>query len=127
VAGRLPAPDPLAGDFGVRISRWTLLWILIVGVLLVVEVSLITGAFGPDPALSIIGLIFALTFVAILSIIGAVFVGMVVSHRVLSVKGFTPFEQEMLRMAREVRELNERIAEIGARLDMTHADRKNPP
>jgi hypothetical protein len=110
-----------------RISRWTLLWILIVGVLLAVEVSLITGAFGPNPTLSIFGLIYAITFVAFLSIIGAVFVGMVVSHRILSVKGFTPFEQEMLRMRQEVRELNERVAEIGARLGMTHGNRKNPP
>jgi len=110
-----------------RISRWTLLWILIVGVLFVLEVSLITGVFSPNPAVSIFGFIYALTFVAILSIIGAVFVGMVVSHRILSVKGFTPFEQEMLRMRQEVRELNERVTEIIARLGMTIGNRKGPP
>jgi hypothetical protein len=110
-----------------RISRWTLLWILIVGVLLTVEVALVNGVLSPNPIGSIFGFIFALTLVSILSIIGAVFVGMVVSHRILSVKGFTPFEQEMLRMRQEVRELNERVVEIGARLGTTIGNRKNPP
>jgi hypothetical protein len=110
-----------------RISRWSLLWILIIGVLVAVEGSMIAGVFTPDPIGSIFGVIYALTLISILSIIGAVFLGMVVSHRILSVKGFTPFEQEMLRMRQEVRELAERVAEIGARLGMTVGNRKNPP
>ena len=36
----------------------------------------------------------------VFAFIGAVFLGMFVSHRILSGKDFTPFEQEMLRMRR---------------------------
>lgn len=110
-----------------KISRWVLLWILIVGVLAAIEIGLLTGVFTPDPIGSFFGFIFAITVVSVLSIIGAVFVGMFVSHRILSTKGFTPFEQEMLRMRQEVRELSERVTEIGVRLGVNLGNRKNPP
>jgi len=54
-----------------------------------------------------------------------VFVGMFVSHRILSTKGFTPFEQEMLRMRQEVRELSDRLGEIATRL--APGNRNKPP
>jgi uncharacterized membrane protein YczE len=91
-----------------RISRWTLLWILIVGVLAAIWIGVFVGSF--------LVLVYSLVVIAILSIIGAVFVGMWVSHRVLSGQGFTPFEEEMLRMRQEVRELQERLEAIAARL-----------
>src|SRR5207245_1875678 len=69
----------------------------------------------------------ALVVVSILSIIGAVFVGMFVSHRILSGKGFTPFEQEMLRMRQDVRELTDRVEEIAARIGVSLGDRKKEP
>jgi hypothetical protein len=63
----------------------------------------------------------------VLSIIGAVFVGMFVSHRILSTKGFTPFEQEMLRMRQELRDLTERLGEIATRLGLAPENRDKPP
>jgi len=110
-----------------RISRWVLFWLLIMGVLVSIEVGIITGLVTPDPIGSFLGFIFALTVISVLSIVGAVFVGMFVSHRILSTKGFTPFEQEMLRMRQEIRELNERVTEIAVRLGVTIGNRKNPP
>lgn len=107
-----------------KISRWVLLWLLIIGVLVAIEVGIITGLVTPG---SFIGFIYALTVISVLSIIGAVFVGMFVSHRILSTKGFTPFEQEMLRMRGEIRELNERVSEIAVRLGVPIGNRKNPP
>lgn len=110
-----------------RISRWVLLGLLIIGVLVAIEVGIVTGLLTPDPIASFLGVIFALTVISVLSIIGAVFVGMFVSHRILSTKGFTPFEQEMLRMRGEIRELNERVSEIAVRLGVPIGNRKNPP
>ncbi len=110
-----------------RLTRWVLLWLLIIGVLVAIEISVITGRLTPDPIGSFFVLIFALMVISVLSIIGAVFVGMFVSHRILSTKGFTPFEQEMLRMRQDVRELSERLGEIAARLGLAPGDRNKPP
>lgn len=110
-----------------RLSRWVLLWLLIVGVLVAVEVGIVTGLIPLDPIASLITVLYALAVISVLSIVGAVFVGMFVSHRILSTKGFTPFEQEMLRMRQEVRELSDRVSEIGVRLGIPPGTRRNPP
>ena len=111
-----------------RITRWTLLWLLIVGVLIAVEIGILTGRITTGNVIgSFLTFIFALMVISILSIVGAVFVGMFVSHRILSTKGFTPFEQEMLRMRQEVRELSERMDEIASRLGVTSGNRKKEP
>ena len=100
-----------------RINRWTLAWILVVAVLAAIWVAVLLGRITPgDLVGSFLVFVFALVVIAILSIIGAVFVGMWISHRVLSGQGFTPFEEEMLRMRQEVRALQERLEEVAARL-----------
>lgn len=104
--------------------RWVLLWLMIVGLLVAVEVGIIFGFITPGSFFSII---FAITVISVLSIIGAVFVGMFISHRILSTADFTPFEQEMLRMRQDLRELKERVAEIASRLGVTSGNPKNPP
>ncbi len=119
---------PAAGDASVRISRWTLLWLLVVGVLAAVEMGVLTGVINASNLIaSFFTFVVALVVVSILSIIGAVFVGMFVSHRILSGKGFTPFEQEMLRMRQDVRELTDRVEEIAARIGVSLGDRKKEP
>ena len=111
-----------------RVTRWTLLWLLVIGVLIAVEIGILTGFISTNNAItSFLTLVYALMVISVLSIIGAVFVGMFVSHRILSTKGFTPFEEEMLRMRQEVRELSERVAEIGVRIGAQIGNRKNPP
>ena len=111
-----------------KLSRWALLWLLVIGVLIAIEIGVVTGFIAPiDLIGSFFLVIIALMVVSVLSIVGAVFVGMFVSHRILSTKGFTPFEQEMLRMRQEIRELNERVSEIAVRLGVTIGNRKNPP
>ena len=106
-----------------RLSRWILLWLLIIGVLVAIEIGVVTGRL--DPIRSFLIFLIGLMVVSVLSIIGAVFVGMFVSHRILSTKGFTPFEQEMLRMRQEVRELSDRLGEIATRL--APGNRNKPP
>lgn len=110
-----------------RLTRWVLLWILIIAVLIAIWIGVVTGVLTSDPIASLFVFILALMVISVLSIIGAVFVGMFVSHRILSTKGFTPFEQEMLRMRQEVRELSERLGEIAARLGSAPGNREKPP
>lgn len=108
--------------------RWTLLWILAIGVLVAIEIGVITGRITPGDLIgSFLAFLIALMVISFLSIIGAVFVGMWVSHRILSAKGFTPFEQEMLRMRQEVRELSERLEQIAARLGVSLDRPKDEP
>jgi len=110
----------------VRISRWTALWILIVAVLVVVEASIVTGVLSLNNLVGFFILfVFGLVVITVMAIVGAVFVGMFVSHRILSTQGFTPFEQEMLRMRQDVKELAKRVEELGARLGFP-ADAKRP-
>ncbi len=100
-----------------KMSRWTLLGLLIIAVLAAIWVGVLTGYLTPgDIVGSFLGLVFALVVISILAIIGAVFLGMVISHRIMSGRGFTPFEEEMLKMRQEVRDLHDRIDAIAARL-----------
>lgn len=104
---------------------WVVLWALLAGLLIAVEIGVIIII--PDPIGSIFAIIWALMIISLLSIIGAVFLGIFASHRILSTTGFTPFEEEMLRMREEVRELQGKVGEIAARLGVTVRNPKNPP
>ena len=100
-----------------KVSRWTLLWLLIVGVLVAIWLAVYTGYLTPgDIVGNIITLVFALVVISVLAIIGAVFLGIVISHRIMSGQGFTPFEEEMLKMRQEVRDLHDRMDALAAKL-----------
>lgn len=111
-----------------RLSRWTLLWLLIVGVLVAVELSILTGVLSPSNILGFFILfVSALVMITVLAIVGAVFLGMWASHRILSTQGFTPFEQEMLRMREEVRQLAERVEAIATKLGASSPGKPREP
>lgn len=111
-----------------RISRWRLLWLLIVAVLVAIELSVVTGVLSLNNLLGFFVLfVFGLVVITVMAIVGAVFVGMFVSHRILSTQGFTPFEQEMLRMRQDVRELAERIEAIAAKVGVANLGKPKGP
>ena len=111
-----------------RLTRWTLVWVAIVGALVAIEIGVITGNLTPGDLFgSFLSFLVILLVISVLSIVGAVFVGMLVSHRFLSTRGFSPFEQEMLRMRQEIRELSERVREIATRLGVTAGNQKKEP
>ena len=119
---------PAAGVAPVRISRWTILWLGIVIVLVAVEIGVLTGYITPAGVISsFLTVVVGLVVISVFAFIGAVFLGMFVSHRILSGKGFTPFEQEMLRMRQDLRDLNDRIEQIATRLGVSLGDRKKEP
>jgi hypothetical protein len=110
-----------------KVSRWTLLWLLIVAVLVVIWAGVLLGWITPgDLVTSFLGFAFALVVIAFLAIIGAVFLGIVISHRIMSGQGFTPFEEEMLKMRQEVRELRDRLDDIAARLGTASEPKDRP-
>ncbi len=95
-----------------KIGRWTLFWIGIISVLVVVELAEITRLFTLPLQLAYFNastFIFSLVLITILALVGAVFVGFYLSSRIYSRRGFTPFEQEMLRMRPEVGRLREEV------------------
>ncbi len=119
---------PAAGVAPVRISRWTILWLGIVVALVAVEIGVLTGYITPAGVISsFLTLVVGLVVISVFAFIGAIFLGMFVSHRILSGKGFTPFEQEMLRMRQDLRDLNDRIEQIATRLGVSLGDRKKEP
>jgi hypothetical protein len=93
----------------------TLLWLALIGILLIVEVAEITHAFKL-PIQSAIGdplaFVFALVFTTILALVGAIFIGIYFTQRILSPSGFTPFEEEMLRMRRDLAEVKESLRKL---------------
>ena len=111
-----------------RFSRWMVLWLGIVVVLVGVEIGVVTGYITPAGLISsFLTLIIGVVVISVFAFIGAVFLGMFVSHRILSGKGFTPFEQEMLRMRQEIRDLSGRLDAIAERLGVPSGNRKKEP
>ncbi len=101
-----------------KISRWTLLWLLIVGLLTAIELAIVFGAVNPyDVVTFFFIMVSGLIVIAVLAIIGATFLGIYISHRILSTRDFSPFEQEMFRMADEVKRLSQKVEEISTALE----------
>jgi hypothetical protein len=105
-----------------------LLWVALIAVLLVVLLSEISHRFTlpvqswlNDPLFFVL----ALVFTTILALVGAIFIGIYVSQRMLSPSGFTPFEEEMLKMRGDVRDLKASVEEL-KRSASVRAEDPNP-
>ena len=95
-----------------RVARWALFWVAVIAILVLVEVAEITRLFTLPLSIAYLSpytFIFSLVLITILALVGAVFVGFYLSSRIYSARGFTPFEQEMLRMRQEVSELRDEL------------------
>ncbi len=96
----------------------TLLWSAVIVALVVLELAEITHLFTfpitavlADP----VTLVVSLVFTTILAIIGAIFVGIYMSTRLLGPRAFTPFEEEMLRMHADLLQVRQAVEELRAR------------
>lgn len=98
-----------------RIGRAILFWVAVVVVLFAVELAELTHLFTL-PIQSAVGnllsFIFALVFTTILALIGALFIGIYISQRLQSPGGFTPFEEEMLKMRADLKEALSELAQM---------------
>lgn len=96
-----------------RLNWWTVLWIVVVLSLLIVFILQLSGILTlEDLAANPILFLVAFVTVAVLSAVGAMFIGVLLTHRIFASSEFTPFEKEMLRMREEVREIRERLEEV---------------
>lgn len=96
-----------------KLSKWVILWLAVVLALLAIFVLEITGAINLRDVITYFFLfVLALVIIAILAVIGAAFLGVFISHRIYSVKSFTPFEEEMLQMRKEVKEIKKTLQEL---------------
>jgi hypothetical protein len=93
----------------------TVLWSVVIVALVVLELAEVTHLFTfpisavlADP----VTLVVSLVFTTIVAIIGAIFVGIYMSTRLLGPRAFTPFEEEMLRMRAELREVRRTVEEL---------------
>lgn len=99
-----------------RPSRAVLVvWALVVVVLVVLEIAELTRLFTVpiyralgDPIVVLVSLVFT----TIIAVVGAVFVGISITTRLLSPRGFTPFEEEMLRMRADLAEVRKALDEL---------------
>ncbi len=96
--------------------RWLLLWLLVVGALTAIWLGIVTGVLGFDPLTNFYFVIVAVAVIGILSIIGAVFIGIFVVYRIYYRQEFTPFEKEMLGMREDVKALTAKVQELTAQL-----------
>ncbi len=90
------------------------LWIIvlfIIALLIVVPlISILTGILDiTEVYVFVYGAILGWSALILLALIGAIFVGMLLSHRILSTGTFTPFEEEMLRMREDIKAINEKL------------------
>ena len=92
-----------------------LLWSTLIVVLLVVEIAELTRSFTL-PIQSAIGdplaFVIVLFFTTAVALVGAVFIGIYISSRMMRPTGFTPFEEEMLRMRKQLQNVERSVEEI---------------
>jgi hypothetical protein len=95
-----------------------LLWSVVIIALVILELAEVTHLFTfpisvvvADP----ISLVVSLVFTTIVALIGAIFIGIYMSTRLLGPRTFTPFEEEMLRMRGDLHELRQAVDDLRAR------------
>lgn len=91
-----------------------ILWfivLIVIGVVIVIPWMLdITGIVDFDEIfLWVMGTLVGWTVIIVLALIGAIFVGMLLSHRILSIGAFTPFEEEMLKMREDIKSIKKKL------------------
>lgn len=93
--------------------RWVILWLIVVIVLFSIFIAEITETIRLTDLISYFFVfVLALVIIAVLAVIGAAFMGVLITHRIFSVKSFTPFEEEMLQMRKEVKEIKKKVDEM---------------
>ena len=98
-----------------RPSRVIVVWVAVIAVLLFIEFAELTRLFTipvQSALLNVLSFIFALFFTTILALVGAIFIGVYVAHRLISPTGFTPFEEEMLKMRADLAQLNHEVEAV---------------
>ena len=108
-----------------RVNRWTLGLLVLILVLGLAEGAQLLGVLDVTDILANIFLfVLALVVIAVLAVIGAVFLGIFITHRIFASQAFTPFEQEMLKMREEISQIKQSVDTLVKSLE---GSRKGPP
>jgi uncharacterized protein YneF (UPF0154 family) len=102
-----------------RPRTFIVFWTVVIAALLFVEVAELTRLFTIPFLVAVsnpVTFALALIFVTIVALVGAIFIGIYVSQRLLSPRGFSPFEEEMLKMRAEVMEIRRETQDLLARI-----------
>jgi uncharacterized protein YneF (UPF0154 family) len=102
----------------VKLSRWILLGFVVLVIMIILAIAQIVLKFTYQDLIysNLFLFIFSLIAIAILSIVGSVFIGMYISASYFSARNFTPFEEEMLKMRKEVGEVKEKLDQLDDKL-----------
>lgn len=95
-----------------RPSRTIVFWTLIIAVLVVLEIAEVFHFFTLGYVTVLenpLAFIFSIVLITSLALVGALFIGIYIAHRILSPQGFTPFEEEMLHMREDVTKLKDKV------------------
>jgi uncharacterized membrane protein YhaH (DUF805 family) len=89
------------------------MWSVIIAVLIIFEILQFSGIIKLSSiAANFYLFMFSLVTISILAVIGAIFLGITIAHRLLESKGFTPFEIEMLSMKEQISEMKKTLEEM---------------
>ncbi len=103
-------------------------YIATLGVIVGLAILLILVTFGILPIydwyLNWVGFIDQIITISMLAVLGAVFFGMLLAYRMLTKTSFTPFEQSMLEMTEDVKELRSKIDALEELLETMNAREK---
>lgn len=89
---------------------------LIILILVVYEILQVTRGITYESIIGSFPLLIASFFaVLIFVIIGATFFGMFLAHRIISIREFTPFEIEMLKMRKDISDMKRKLEEMEKR------------
>ncbi|MEM3397133.1 MAG: hypothetical protein QW620_05070 [Thermoplasmata archaeon] len=96
-----------------KINRLTLIWLGLMIFLIILEIGQLAGIVRLDRIINNPwGFVFGITMIAILAVVGALFVGVFIAYRVFTSRGFTPYEEEILKVADEVHKISARTEKI---------------
>ncbi len=96
-----------------KINKQYYIWTVIILCLTAFLLGSITGIIPFEDIIANFAVfVFSLVIISILAIVGAGFLGMLFSHKLLTMQGFTPFEEEMLRMREDIKQIRSDIEEI---------------
>jgi len=100
-----------------KLTKWIVIGLVVLVLLIIIAAAQILGKFSYLEVLysNILIFVFSLIAIAILSTVGSAFIGVYISHRYFSTRNFTPFEEEMMKMCSDVKEIKKKLKEIDER------------
>ena len=100
-----------------RIPSIFIVLVIILVIIAIILIGFLSGLLEvEDLLLNFMGWISMLVAITTLAVVGAVLLGMYLGHRILSRRGFTPFEVSMLEMHEDIKDIKDRVKKLEGEL-----------